>query len=111
MCKSLLYKEWIKTRWYLAAAFVVLIAFSAYAMVRLYRALAMMGAGHIWEVMVTRHAVFVEQLEYLPLLAGLLLAVVKFAPESLPGSWSLRSWECSCRGMPPDGPPTFLRPG
>ena len=81
MCKSLLYKEWIKTRWYLAAAFVVLIAFSAYAMVRLYRALALMGAGHIWEVMVTRHAVFVEQMEYLPLLAGLLLAVVQFAPE------------------------------
>ena len=72
MYKALLYKEWIKSRWYLAAALVVLLAFSTYAMVRLYRALAMMGAGHIWEVMVMRHAVFVEQMEYLPLLAGLL---------------------------------------
>ena len=70
MYRALLYKEWIKSRWYLAAALVVLLAFSTYAMVRLYRALAMMGAGHIWEVM-----------EYLPLLAGLLLAVVQFAPE------------------------------
>lgn len=81
MYRALLYKEWIKSRWYLAAALVVLLAFSTYAMVRLYRALAMMGAGHIWEVMVMRHAVFVEQMEYLPLLAGLLLAVVQFAPE------------------------------
>ncbi len=44
----------------------------------------MMGAGHIWEVMVMRHAVFVEQMEYLPLLAGLLLAVVQFAPRNAP---------------------------
>ena len=160
MYRALLYKEWIKSRWYLAAALVVLLAFSTYAMVRLYRPLAMMGAGHIWEVMVMRHAVFVEQMEYLPLLAGLLLAVVQFAPEMHPQvpqadpapapvgpsdhghdafvrrggplallfgasfavivasaspvlarSWSPKSWGCSCRGMPPDGPPTSSRPG
>lgn len=81
MYKALLYKEWIKSRWYLAAACGVTLAFAGYAMVRLYRALALRGAGHIWEVMVTRHAVFVEQMEYLPLLAGALLAVVQFAPE------------------------------
>ncbi len=37
MYRALLYKEWIKSRWYLAAALVVLLAFSTYAMVRLYR--------------------------------------------------------------------------
>ena len=81
MLKAILYKEWIKSRWYLAVAFAVTCAFAGYAMLRLYRALGMMGAGHIWEVMVTRNAVFVEQMEYVPLLAGLLLAVVQFAPE------------------------------
>ena len=81
MLKAILYKEWIKSRWYLAVAFAVTCAFAGYAMLRLYRALGMMGAGHIWEVMVTCNAVFVEQMEYVPLLAGLLLAVVQFAPE------------------------------
>ena len=81
MLKAILYKEWIKSRWYLAVAFAVTSAFAGYAMLRLYRALGFMGAGHIWEVMVPRNAVFVEQMEYVPLLAGLRRAVVQFAPE------------------------------
>ena len=47
MLKAILYKEWIKSRWYLAVAFAVTCAFAGYAMLRLYRALGMMGAGHI----------------------------------------------------------------
>ena len=77
----MLYKEWIKTRWYLLAAFAVLGGFAGYALVKLHRAAALMGAGHIWEVMVTRNAVFIDQMEYLPLLVGLLLAAVQFVPE------------------------------
>ena len=81
MLKAILYKEWIKSRWYLAVAFAVTCAFAGYAMLRLYRALGMMGAGHIWEVMVTRNAVFVEQMEYVPLLAGLLPILVVLSVE------------------------------
>lgn len=81
MLKAILYKEWIKSRWYLAVAFAVTCAFAGYAMLRLYRALGMMGAGHIWEVMVTRNAVFIDPIRFVPLLAGLLLAVVQFVPE------------------------------
>ena len=81
MWKAMLYKEWIKTRWYLLAAFAVLGGFAGYALVKLHRAAALMGAGHIWEVMVTRNAVFIDQMEYLPLLVGLLLAAVQFVPE------------------------------
>ena len=77
----MLYKEWIKTRWYLLAAFAVLGGFAGYALVKLHRAAALMGAGHVWEVMVTRNAVFIDQMEYLPLLVGLLLAAVQFVPE------------------------------
>ena len=39
MLKAILYKEWIKSRWYLAVAFAVTCAFAGYAMLRLYRAL------------------------------------------------------------------------
>lgn len=81
MWKAILYKEWIKSRWFLLAALVVMSGFAGYGMLRLHRGISLMGAGHIWEVMLTRHAVFIDQMQFVPLLAGLLLAVVQFVPE------------------------------
>lgn len=81
MWKAIVYKEWIKTRRYLFAALLLTAGFAGYGLLRLYRAVELMGAGHIWEVMVTRNAVFIDPMEFVPLLAGLLLAVVQFVPE------------------------------
>ncbi len=81
MWKALLYKEWIKSRWYLLLALVVTLGFAAYALLKLHRAVALMGADHIWEVMVTRQAVFIDPMQYVPLLAGLALAAVQYLPE------------------------------
>ena len=81
MWKAIVYKEWIKTRRYLFAALPLTAGFAGYGLLRLYRAVELMGAGHIWEVMVTRNAVFIDPIRFVPLLAGLLLAVVQFVPE------------------------------
>lgn len=81
MWKAIVYKEWIKTRRYLFAALLLTAGFASYGLLRLYRAVELMGAGHIWEVMVTRNAVFIDPIKFVPLLAGLLLAVVQFVPE------------------------------
>ena len=81
MWKAIVYKEWIKTRRYLFAALLLTAGFAGYVLLRLYRAVELMGAGHIWEVMVTRNAVFIDPIKFVPLLAGLLLAVVQFVPE------------------------------
>lgn len=81
MWKAIVYKEWIKTRRYLFAALLLTTGFAGYGLLRLYRAVELMGAGHIWEVMVTRNAVFIDPIRFVPLLAGLLLAVVQFVPE------------------------------
>lgn len=81
MWKAIVYKEWIKTRRYLFAALLLTAGFAGYGLLRLYRAVELMGAGHIWEVMVTRNAVFIDPIKFVPLLAGLLLAVVQFVPE------------------------------
>lgn len=81
MWKAIVYKEWIKTRRYLFAALLLTPGFAGYGLLRLYRAVELMGAGHIWEVMVTRNAVFIDPIRFVPLLAGLLLAVVQFVPE------------------------------
>ena len=39
------------------------------------------GAAHVWEVMLEKEVVFIDILQYLPALLGVLLAVVQFVPE------------------------------
>lgn len=78
---AIFYKEWIKTRWYLLLTMVVTLGFAGYSMLRINRVVEMKGVEHIWEVMLQRDAVFVDLLQYVPLLVGLLLAIVQFVPE------------------------------
>jgi hypothetical protein len=75
------YKEWIKTRWYLLSALVVSLGFVGYCLLRINRVVVLKGAEHIWETMLSRDAVFVDLLEYIPLLLGVLMALVQFVPE------------------------------
>lgn len=78
---AIFYKEWIKTRWYLLLAFFVTTGFAGYCMLRVNRVVELKGAAHVWEVMLMRDAIFVDLLQYIPLLAGILLALVQFIPE------------------------------
>lgn len=50
-------------------------------MVSMSRVIELKGAAHIWEVMITRDALFFDFLAYLPMLIGLVMGVVQFAPE------------------------------
>lgn len=78
---AIFYKEWIKTRWYLLLAFAVSTGFAGYSMLRINRVAELKGAAHVWEVMLMRDVIFVDLLQYIPLLAGILLALVQFIPE------------------------------
>lgn len=81
MEKAIFYKEWIKTRWYFLLSTLLLAAFTGYCLLNVSRIIEFQGAVHLWEVMLERDAIFVDLLTYLPLLAGLLLAVFQFVPE------------------------------
>lgn len=78
---AIFYKEWIKTRWYLLLALLSSLAFVGYAILRINRVVLMKGADHLWEVMLSRDAIFVELLTYVPLIIGILLALVQYTPE------------------------------
>ena len=78
---TIFYKEWIKTRWYLLLALLVTLGFAGYSMLRINRVASMKGVEHVWEVMLARDTVFVDLLEFIPLLVGILLALVQFVPE------------------------------
>ena len=81
MIKAIFYKEWIKMRWFCLVAALFLAGFTAYALLRVLRVITFKGAAHIWEVMLEKEVVFIDILQYLPVLLGVLLALVQFIPE------------------------------
>ena len=81
MKKAIFYKEWIKTRRYFPIALTVSVIFIIYALLGVQRVINFRGVAHLWEILLSRDVVFIETLTYIPLLAGLLLAIVQFVPE------------------------------
>ncbi len=75
------YKERIKTRWFYLIAALVLFGFSIYTDLNISRIIGLKGAAHIWEVAITRDAIFIQMLTYLPLMVAVAAAVVQFVPE------------------------------
>ncbi len=81
MEKAILYKEWIKTRIYFSVSLVISLAFIVFLILRLQRVAHFKGVAHIWEIMLSHDVVFIELLNFLPAVLGLLLAIVQFVPE------------------------------
>lgn len=81
MMKALLYKEWIKMRYFYPLCAAVLLGFTAYALLRIERVVTFRGVSHVWEMLLQKETVFIELLRYLPLVSGVALAAVQFIPE------------------------------
>ncbi|MBR1630951.1 MAG: hypothetical protein IJ680_03765 [Paludibacteraceae bacterium] len=81
MLKSLFYKEWLKTRRLLAGCLTVLVVLNLYCMLNVNHIVELKGAAHIWLVAITNDAVFVQMMQYVPLIIGILLAVAQYVPE------------------------------
>ena len=77
---AIFYKEWIKTRWYLLLALLVTLGFAGYSMLRINRVASMKGVEHVWEVMLARDTVFVDLLEFIPLLVHKCLKLTLHLP-------------------------------
>lgn len=81
MIRAIFYKERIKTIRYLLPALLASVGFAGYCMLRVGRVCSLKGVAHLWIVMLQRDVIFVDLLQFLPLILGLGLAVVQFAPE------------------------------
>lgn len=81
MIKSIIFKEWIKSRWILFIILMIFAAVIGYTFMNVSRGLRMAGGQHIWEMIVQKGITFVDFAKYLPLLAGLLLALAQYIPE------------------------------
>ncbi len=81
MIKTLFYKEWIKVRYLFFLSALFLFGGAAYALLRVGRVVTFRGAAHVWEVMLQKEVIFVDILQYLPALLGVVLALAQFVPE------------------------------
>lgn len=81
MNKAIFYKEWVKTRWFFLAFALIFACYTIYMLLRFGQIMEFKGADHFTAILLTRETVFIETLEYIPLVAGILLAVVQFVPE------------------------------
>ncbi len=81
MIKAIFYKEWIKTKWVILFGSTLLLGFSLYLMFNFFRVVEIKGMSHMWEVMIHRDAVFIDKIQYLPILIAVVLAIAQFVPE------------------------------
>lgn len=81
MNKAIFYKEWLKTRYYFLAASIVFICYTLYLVIRLNNVVELRGADHLWSILLTRDTIFLEPLQYIPLITGFLMGLVQFIPE------------------------------
>ena len=79
--KHLLYKEWIKTRWYAAVGLAGSLILSVYACIDAVSMLHDMGGAFFYSTLLTGNIALMTQIKYLPLAIALLIGLPQFLPE------------------------------
>ncbi len=79
--KAIFYKEWIKTRSYIALITVAHFAMALYAVLKLRYISGQYDAVSVWSAWIYKGYSFYSLYQYLPLFGGLLLGCAQFMPE------------------------------
>jgi hypothetical protein len=81
MYRSLLYKEWIKTRSVIIVIAAVFTGVGIYSFLKINEEIRLSGIVNVWEAAVQKDPLFFPWFKYLPLSAGILLALAQYIPE------------------------------
>ena len=81
MYQSLFYKEWIKTRKIVGLLVVVFAGLISYIFIDILQQLRTAGAVNFVEAVVQKDIFLLPLMKYLPVLAGILLAISQYTPE------------------------------
>jgi hypothetical protein len=81
MYKSIIYKEWIKTRSAVIVMAAVFLGIGAYSFMKINEGIRLSGIVNVWENVIQKDSTMFPYFESLPLLAGILLAVTQYVPE------------------------------
>ncbi len=82
MNKAILYKEWLKVRWAYLAMFVVSLLVLVYVWLMISKQIEFNDAKALWGVIIFRKYKFFSNIEYIPLLIGLVIGITQYAPET-----------------------------
>lgn len=89
MIRSLYFKEWLKIRWTFAAMSALSFLALVYILLNLSHTFELNGAAAFWEFVIYKRLPLGADLIYLPLISGLLVAIVQFYPEITNGRLKL----------------------
>lgn len=83
MCRSILLKEWLKLRWFFVTCLLGHLAVCLRIFFVIRRQMQEEHAEMVWYQAIHIHTVMYQDIRYLPLFTGLLLAAAQFVPEIL----------------------------
>jgi len=81
MLKALIFKEWLKIRWAALISFAVFLLFMIKMTLNMSYAIRILGANNFWYDIITRGVLFFDDLLYIPVLTGAVIAAFQFFPE------------------------------
>lgn len=82
MTSAIFYKEWIKTKAAFWILFGLMVCFTIYIMYQIFYSVEFGSQVRLWNnFLIDRKGVYINQLQYLPVIAGIVIAFVQFTPE------------------------------
>jgi len=82
MRRSILYKEFLKTKWALVGIVAVFAVYLAYLFLNISKSAEINGLASIWSYMIVKDSAIFENFKLFPLIAGILLSATQFIPEA-----------------------------
>jgi len=83
MWKSVVYKEWLKIRWFLIGYTLLGILSIGYLFLTVKHGFAFTGGKNIWNTFLFLGHQFFSPLKYVPLVGGLTIAIAQYFPETV----------------------------
>jgi hypothetical protein len=83
MWKSMIYKEWLKIRWFLAGSVIIGLVAMAYIFMNAQRAITFQGASSLWYLILFQNLQFYSLFKFIPLLIGAAIGVAQYFPETV----------------------------
>ena len=83
MWKSIVYKEWLKIRWFLIGYTLLGILGIGNLFLTVKHGFAFNGGKNIWNIILFQGDRFFDSLKYVPLAGGLIIAIAQYFPETV----------------------------
>ena len=81
MFKSVVYKEWIKTRWFLIILTILGLAAVGNIFLKVQHNIAFNEAHKYWYLILFQNQLYYKSLKFVPIIIGLLVGIAQYVPE------------------------------